>query len=230
MGESCGGNLKRKGQRSRSFGGLLLWQESRGLALLGEPRLLACGWRLGREPSWQAERDHPELPHWHVKLLGPVRLSQCVLQGRVRGPDGGFKVAVGQPAALSGDIVDIVSALASDTVDAPRKLSTPQLTRLQEIAELHSGRVPLHGRLFAQWMHHAYPRECPFPHVAGTTKPVSQDEWEVQGLEAEATEEEMTWHSTQATWSETETLHDLLPWHDGEGWCQCISTLRRGCS
>jgi len=123
---------------------------------------------------------------------------------------------VGQPSALPGDIVDIASALASDTVDAPRNLSTPQLTRLQEIAEHHSGRVPLHGRLFAQWMHHAYPRECSFPHVAGTTKPVSQEEWELLGLEAEATEEEMTWHSTQSTWSETDTLHDLLPWHGQE--------------
>ena len=26
-------------------------------------------------------------------------------------------------------------------------------------------------------MHHAYPRECPFPHLAGTTAPVTQDEW-----------------------------------------------------
>jgi len=122
---------------------------------------------------------------------------------------------IGHPSALPGDIVEIVSAMASDTVDAPRNLSSPQLTRLQEIAEHHSGRVPLHGRLFAQWMHHAYPRECPFPHVAGTTKPVSQDEWELLGLEAEATDEEMAWHSAQSFWSETETIHDL-PWHGQE--------------
>merc|ERR1719387_1760329 len=24
----------------------------------------------------------------------------------------------------------------------------------------HGGRIPLHGRLFSQWMHHAFPREC----------------------------------------------------------------------
>jgi len=122
---------------------------------------------------------------------------------------------VGQPSALPGDIVDIASALASDTVDAPRNLSTPQLTRLQEIAEHHSGRVPLHGRLFAQWMHHAYPRECPFPHMAGTTKPASREEWELLGLEAEATEEEMALHVAQSFFSETETSHDL-PWHGDE--------------
>ena len=30
--------------------------------------------------------------------------------------------------------------------------------------------VPLHGRLFAQWMHYAFPRHCPFPHVSGTKR------------------------------------------------------------
>merc|ERR1719277_1977312 len=43
--------------------------------------------------------------------------------------------------------------------------------RLLEVAKLHGGLVPLHGRLFAQWLHYAYPRECVFPHVAGTINP-----------------------------------------------------------
>merc|ERR1712194_65087 len=122
---------------------------------------------------------------------------------------------IGQPSALAGDIVEIVSVLASDTVDAPRNLSTPQLTRLQEIAEHHSGRVPLHGRLFAQWMHHAYPRECPFPHVSGTTTPLSMAEWAEAGREAEATTAEML--RVSASWSDSEDLvHDLMPWHGEE--------------
>ena len=29
------------------------------------------------------------------------------------------------------------------------------------------GLVALHGRLFAQWLHHAYPRQCPMPARAG---------------------------------------------------------------
>jgi hypothetical protein len=45
------------------------------------------------------------------------------------------------------------------------------LERLDEVAAHHGGLVPLHGRLFAQWMHYAYPRECPYPHVSGTTSP-----------------------------------------------------------
>merc|ERR1719388_238014 len=42
---------------------------------------------------------------------------------------------------------------------------------LGEIAAVHGGRVPLHGRLFAQWLHYAFPRDCPFPHKAGTIDP-----------------------------------------------------------
>merc|ERR1719343_1639826 len=30
-----------------------------------------------------------------------------------------------------------------------------------QIGKRHAGKVPPHGRLFAQWLHHAYPRECP---------------------------------------------------------------------
>merc|ERR1712232_1405646 len=46
-----------------------------------------------------------------------------------------------------------------------------------EVGGQHEGRIPLHGRLFAQWMHHAYPRECPYPHQAGTTRPMTTYEW-----------------------------------------------------
>jgi len=40
--------------------------------------------------------------------------------------------------------------------------------QLNRIAEVHKGMVPLHGRLFGQWMHRAFPQECPFPHQAGS--------------------------------------------------------------
>merc|ERR1712190_604840 len=69
------------------------------------------------------------------------------------------------------------AALGSSTVQAPRDLNAPLLYRLNEIAEGHGGTVPLHGRLFAQWMHHAFPRECPFPHVSGTKNPQTPSEW-----------------------------------------------------
>jgi len=99
---------------------------------------------------------------------------------------------IAAPEASPERILQLVSHLSSDTVDAPRNLSSALLDRLNDIASEHSGMVPLHGRLFTQWMHHAYPRECPFPHVAGTTSPVSPDEWmQETGESCFATDEEI---------------------------------------
>merc|ERR1711879_43634 len=81
------------------------------------------------------------------------------------------------PDAEPSRLAEVVAALGSSTVQAPRNLNAPLLYRLNEIAEGHGGTVPLHGRLFAQWMHHAYPRECPFPHVSGTKNPQTPSEW-----------------------------------------------------
>jgi hypothetical protein len=52
--------------------------------------------------------------------------------------------------------------------------------RLDEIATHHGGDIPLHGRLFAQWMHLAHPRECPYPHLSGTVYYNSIENWETE--------------------------------------------------
>jgi len=54
----------------------------------------------------------------------------------------------------------------SSTYDTPPRHLPSQLEdKLYEVAARHGGRVPLHGRLFAQWMHFAFPLECPYPQV-----------------------------------------------------------------
>lgn len=65
-------------------------------------------------------------------------------------------------------ISDLVSRLQSSTVDAPRNISDTLLQHLEHVAEQHGGQVPLHGRHFAQWMHHAFPRECAMPHASAS--------------------------------------------------------------
>merc|ERR1719327_1353073 len=55
------------------------------------------------------------------------------------------------------------------TTDEPPKIETTMRIQLARISETHGGQVPLHGRLFAQWLHYVFPRECPFPHKTGTT-------------------------------------------------------------
>jgi len=94
-------------------------------------------------------------------------------------------------------LATLVASLSTDTSkDVPRQLSDQLLRRLHEVAENNGGKVPIHGRLFAQWMHHAFPRECPYPHKAGTTTPYTPDEWiqETGKTDSQASDEEMSEH------------------------------------
>merc|ERR1719453_975877 len=117
------------------------------------------------------------------------------------------------PEAEAGRIAAIVSGLPSSTVEAPRTLSSTLLGRLDEAAAAHGGTVQLHGRLFAQWMHHAFPRECPFPHVAGTTNPQTPDEWmSTKGQESFATHEQMRSYVENAKPRVIQAVQELNHW------------------
>jgi len=77
-----------------------------------------------------------------------------------------IEVEVAAPVTTPEHITAVVASLA-----ASRKYNrsggdlNPSLTRLlRDIADYHGGLVPIHGRLFAQWMHQAFPRECAHPH------------------------------------------------------------------
>lgn len=143
--------------------------------------------------------------------------SMCCID-ECEGLLGHLENEIAGPDATPTQIANIVSRLSSSSVQSPRALPSHLLDRLGEIAQEHEGHVPLHGRLFAQWMHHAYPLECPYPHISGTTSPQSPNEWlESTGSEASATDEEMADHVNKADElraSKTdETEEDtMLPW------------------
>merc|ERR1719350_1219305 len=104
---------------------------------------------------------------------------------------GHLETKLGSPNADPKQVAALVAAMPSGTVAAPRTLSGALLGRLDQVAATNGGFVPIHGRLFAQWMHHAYPRECPYPHEAGTTNPQTPDEWMAEkGEELELPEDE----------------------------------------
>jgi len=125
---------------------------------------------------------------------------------------GHLEQQIAAPEATSTRIAKLVSELPSSSVVAPRQLSSSLLDRLGEIAAHHGGTVQLHGRLFAQWMHHAFPRECPYPHLSGTTNPLTPDEWlESTGEETVASEEEMMSHAN-ATVTQEIAAGATLPW------------------
>jgi len=106
---------------------------------------------------------------------------------------------IAEPTATPARIVELVANLPSSTIEAPRTMPEMLRSLLDEVASQHHGRVPLHGRLFAQWMHHAYPRECAYPHKSGTTNPMTPDEWMVEyGVDnTAATDEEMRLHAEE---------------------------------
>jgi hypothetical protein len=96
--------------------------------------------------------------------------SVCCLD-ECEGILGRLEQLVSAPEASASTILSLVPMISSATMPSNRTLSSWLHHRLDEIAKHHGGLVPLHGRLFAQWLHYAYPRECNFPHVAGTIDP-----------------------------------------------------------
>jgi hypothetical protein len=97
------------------------------------------------------------------------------------------------PAATPAQIADLVAAMPSSTSTANRVLPDHLRSRLEDIAASNEGEVPLHGRLFAQWMHHVYPRECPYPHMSGSKRNTMRlDDWEQEtGLVSTASAADM---------------------------------------
>ena len=105
---------------------------------------------------------------------------------------GNLERQIAAPTATAEQIAEVASQMPSATVQAPRKLPHELKSKLDEVAQENHGQVPLHGRLFAQWLHHAYPRECPFPHVTGAANPMTADEWmQARQESVSASKEEM---------------------------------------
>mmetsp|Transcript_61371 Transcript_61371/g.96845 ORF Transcript_61371/g.96845 Transcript_61371/m.96845 type:complete len:586 (+) Transcript_61371:110-1867(+) len=70
-----------------------------------------------------------------------------------------------QLGAPSATPEQILSALGWD-LHSVGKFPATLRRRLYDVSHQHRGHVPIHGRLFAQWLHHAYPHECQYPHLS----------------------------------------------------------------
>merc|ERR1719453_81510 len=136
---------------------------------------------------------------------------------------------IGAPLANADAILQVLANHSSPLDDNIVKLSPGMKDQLHDIAQASpGGRVPLHGRLFAQWLHYAFPRECPFPHKTGETVALSPLEF---GDMYAASEEEMVAAATpnsdepkvepeadwMSQWSHeeellSETTHLHAPW------------------
>jgi hypothetical protein len=92
---------------------------------------------------------------------------------------GRMEELVRSPVARVDDVLRYVKDVIAEETEgiAPRHLAGDLEAQLRRIASMqHNGMVPLHGRLFAQWLHYVFPRVCPFPHREGTIDPRSKNE------------------------------------------------------
>eukprot|EP00421_Protoceratium_reticulatum_P011090 CAMPEP_0168403962 /NCGR_PEP_ID=MMETSP0228-20121227/24396_1 /TAXON_ID=133427 /ORGANISM="Protoceratium reticulatum, Strain CCCM 535 (=CCMP 1889)" /LENGTH=476 /DNA_ID=CAMNT_0008417575 /DNA_START=52 /DNA_END=1480 /DNA_ORIENTATION=+ len=101
-----------------------------------------------------------------------------------------------------------------------RPTASPEEIMAAALADLHGGMVPLHGRLFAQWLHLAYPRECPYPHVTGTFRSQAEKEWgEEAGRAPAASRAEMAVLMEASRKAENASVTDV------EGLCSSMWTM-----
>eukprot|EP00927_Polykrikos_kofoidii_P071490 TRINITY_DN6774_c0_g1_i2.p1 TRINITY_DN6774_c0_g1~~TRINITY_DN6774_c0_g1_i2.p1 ORF type:complete len:562 (-),score=73.82 TRINITY_DN6774_c0_g1_i2:53-1738(-) len=99
--------------------------------------------------------------------------------------------SVGGPFGQPEDILSLISGITGFD-DESTKIDIVLRDQLQRIAETHGGKVPLHGRLFTQWLHYAFPRECPFPHRTGSRTAHAPHQY---GNESLATDNEIASHA-----------------------------------
>jgi len=145
---------------------------------------------------------------------------------------GEIESAIQTPEALPETILNIVRKMTSQATldhDEPAHLDGNMVEQLNKVAKNHGGKVPLHGRLFAQWLHYVFPHECPFPHKSGVTSATTPFEYgnnhlassddmkkhasNTTALDISVTKEELQWMSQ---WSADEEL--MMDYSDGQSW------------
>jgi len=121
------------------------------------------------------------------------------------------------PTASAEQILGLVGNMSSSSVEAPRDLPEKLVDKLWVIAERHQGKVPLHARLFAQWMHFVFPSECPYPHAVEDTAVFRPSHWSGQQRATATDEERQRCVSELALRPETSMEESLLSqWDDVE--------------
>jgi len=93
---------------------------------------------------------------------------------------------IGKPSApvteISGAVqtvlgMDLNKWIAHELDASDPRYNATLLDDLHRVAGIDGGEVHLQGRLFAQWLHFAFPRTCPFPYTSGTHNQPTADEF-----------------------------------------------------
>merc|ERR1719261_2025336 len=114
------------------------------------------------------------------------------------------------PTASPERLLGLVGNLSSSTVDAPRTFPSALKEKLQAVASHHEGEVPIHGRFFAQWLHFAFPNECPYPQIIESAAVLTPSQWMEDT--ATASEEERQRHMQASNASVIEDAPFMSQW------------------
>jgi len=90
---------------------------------------------------------------------------------------GEIEHMVQAPTASPQILLGIIGNLSLVNYDGEQVVTSELKAKLHTVAARHAGTVPVHGRLFAQWMHFAFPLECPYPHVLQDSISLSPASW-----------------------------------------------------
>jgi hypothetical protein len=90
-----------------------------------------------------------------------------------------FESQIQGPVASPSQILAAAATLPLRTVHSGVSLEPGSLVNeaLQQVAGIHGGVVPLHARLFSEWLHYVFPSECKYPYPSGAIESLSRAEW-----------------------------------------------------
>jgi len=125
--------------------------------------------------------------------------------------------AVGAPAADVETLLGLAKNMTTYNDESP-SIEGELTQQLRRVSEMHAGQIPLHGRLFAQWLHYVFPRECPYPHKAGAATAASVFEF---GDDSFVSEDDVRAHSanrhlTSQNISDVEEAQWMSQWSEEE--------------
>jgi hypothetical protein len=125
---------------------------------------------------------------------------------------------LGKAFASSAEVFAAVEATGQLQASGMLETRLSLQMRLAEAAAANGGVVALHGRLFSQWMHLAFPRDCIDPHRSGTVHVKTTEQWELETGEnsGASTAEIENWLGWQSTASRAATdssggVQDTIP-------------------
>jgi hypothetical protein len=118
------------------------------------------------------------------------------------------------PKASPERLLGLVGNISSSTVDGPRMFPPAMKEKLHTIADQHDGEVPIHSRLFAQWLHFAFPNECPYPQITESAAVLTPSQW--LGEKATASEDERQRHIEGSNATSMMEAPFMSQWSDDE--------------